>query len=305
MSVATILLDHQVVKGTLLIGLLLGMLGALFLAYHLLGGHAGPLRQILRLAIPGLLGGLAIVPLYLLVFLVAYVATRVVAADTSLESPDLFRVLVALPLTGGFLGVLTALYDTPSGNVPARPTFSRHDALGGLLLALVYVVLNEALAFVRHPFDGMSARDYWIVGTASLLAAMLVAGGSTGLWRGASRHVASETKPPRFTSRTAAIGASVAAAMSVIPNLVGAVGLALLLPQFRSPGMVALNMVVGPLTGLLVVAPAGAIIGGLWPRVSWWLTHAREKRIEIIGILCLLIGFAAQAVEPVVAMLER
>jgi hypothetical protein len=210
-----------------------------------------------------------------------------------------------LPLTGGFLGVLTALYDTSADNVAARPGFSRRDALGGVLLALVYVVLTEALAFARHPFGGMSTRDYWIVGAVSLLAASLAAGASTGLWRGASRHVASESKPPRFTSRTATIGASVAAAMSLIPNLAGAVGLALLLPEFRSPSMVAVNMVVGPLTGLLVVAPAGAIIGGLWPRVSWWLTHAREKRIEVIGILCLMIGFAAQAIEPIVAMLEH
>lgn len=305
MPVATIVLDHQVVKGTLLIGLLLGMLGALFLAYHLLGGHNGPLRQILRLAIPGLLGGLAIVPLYLLVFLLAHVATRLFATDAVPEPPDIFRVLVALPLTGGFLGILIALYDTPSGNSAAHPAFSRRDALGGFFLALVYVVLNEALAFIRHPFGGMSSRDYWIVGAVSLLAASLVAGASTGLWRGASRHIAAETKPPRFTSRTATIGASVAAAMSLIPNLAGAVGLTLLLPEFRAPGMVALNVVVGPILGLLVVAPAGAIIGGLWPRVSWWLTHAREKRLEIIGILCLLIGFAAQAVEPIVAMLEH
>jgi hypothetical protein len=281
------------------------MLGALFLAYHLLGSHDGPLRKILRLAIPGVLGGLAIVPLYLLVYLIALATTRVAAPDALPDPPDFFQVLVALPLTGGFLGVLIALFDTPTGNLTAHSAFSRRDALGGSLLALVYVAIIEALAFARHPYGGMSARDYWIVGTMSLLSATIVVGGAAGLWRGASRHVASDAKPPRFTTRTAAVGASAAAAMSLIPNLVGAVGLTLLLPEFRSPGMVAVNMAVEPLAGLLVVAPAGAIIGGMWPRVSWWITHARAKRLELIGIICILIGFAAQAVEPAVAILEH
>jgi hypothetical protein len=303
MHADTVSLDHQVVKGILLIGLLLGMLGALFLAYHLLGSHDGPLRKIVRLAIPGFLGGLAIIPLYLLIYLVAGAATRAFAPGTSPESPDLFQLLVTLPMTGTFLGVMTALYETPVDDPAARPIFSRRDALGGFLLALGYIVITEVFKFARHPYDGMAARDYWIVGSVSFLTTALVTGVSAGLWRGASRHRASDTKPGRFAPRAAVVGAGAAVAMSLVPNLVGGAGATLLLPELRTLGMIALNLAVVPLTSALVMAPTGAIIGGLWPRVFWWVNHAREKRLEFIGILCMLIGFVAQAVEPIVALL--
>jgi hypothetical protein len=92
--------------------------------------------------------------------------------------------------------------------------------------------------------------------------------------------------------------------MILAPNLAGAVAATLLVPELRTLGMVALNLAIGPLLMALVVASAGAVIGGLWPRVFWWVNHSSDNRLELIGVLCILVGFAAQAVEPVVALLE-
>ena len=71
------LLDPRIVKGVFLFGLLLGVLGSLFLAYDLLGSKDGPLRKFLRLSLPGLLGAFAIIPVFLLGHVVMRVAIGV------------------------------------------------------------------------------------------------------------------------------------------------------------------------------------------------------------------------------------
>src|SRR5215210_8058028 len=94
------LLDPQVVKVIFLVGLLLGVLGSLFLAYDLLGSQEGPLRKFLRVALPGLLGALAIVPVYLLALLVARAAAGVLAPGEPIALGDTFQLLVLIPSIG-------------------------------------------------------------------------------------------------------------------------------------------------------------------------------------------------------------
>ena len=110
--------------------------------------------------------------------------------------------------------------------------------------------------------------------------------------------------PPRFAPHEAAVGAGAGAGMILAPNLIGAVAATVLYPQLQTLGSVALNVAIGPLLIALVVGSAGAVIGGLWPRLFWWVNHVSDNRLELIGVLCILAGFAAQAVEPVVALLE-
>src|SRR5439155_20502988 len=106
------LLDPRVVKVIFLGGLLLGVLGSLFLAYDLLGSQEGPLRKFLRIALPGLLGAITIVPPYLLGLLVVRAAAGLLAPAEPIPVTA-FRVLVLLPSIGAFLGILTALFGTP------------------------------------------------------------------------------------------------------------------------------------------------------------------------------------------------
>ena len=298
------LLDPQVVKVIFLFGLLLGVLGSLFLAYDLLGSQEGPLRKFLRIALPGLLGALTIVPVYLLALLLIRVAAGVLAPGSGFGTLDPFQVLVWMPAVGAFLGVMTALFAAPAGGHAARPTFSRRDSRGGFLLALAFTVVFDTLQFAHEPYNGHEARVYWIVELAAALAAALAVGFAAGLWRGASRITALDAKPGLFAPHEAAVGAGAGAGMILAPNLVGGFAFTLLLPQLRAPGMIALNVLIAPLLVALAVAAAGAVIGGLWLRVFWWAGNASDNRLELIGILCILVGFAAQAVEPVVALLE-
>ena len=137
------LLDPHLVKVIFLGGLLLGVLGSLFLAYDLLGSQEGPLRKFLRIALPGLLGALAIGPLFLLGLLVVRAAAGALAPGEPVQL-DTFQVLFVGPSIGAFLGIMTALFGAPASEATARPTFSFRDARGGFLLALVYVGASDA-----------------------------------------------------------------------------------------------------------------------------------------------------------------
>src|SRR5215212_5873901 len=105
-----VLLDPRIVKSVFLFGLLLGVLGSLFLAYDLLGSKEGPLRKFLRLALPGLLGAITIIPVYLLGQFALRIAIGALVPDAPPVPLDLVQVLITIPALGAFLGVMTALY---------------------------------------------------------------------------------------------------------------------------------------------------------------------------------------------------
>jgi hypothetical protein len=297
-------LTPQLLKIVTLFGLLLGMLGALFLAYDLLGSHDGPLRKFLRLALPGLVGAITIVPLYVLAHLAVQFGGRLLAPGRAVGRVDFVDLLITAPAVGVFLGVMNALYDQPACDHAARPAFSLRDFRSGILLALVYSGLTDLFQFARHPYLGLPARDYWVVEVSSLLATALVVGAAAGLWRAASRLPLVEAKPPRFTAREAMVGTIAAAAMVLVPSVVTGIAVTALVPWLQEPGIVALNVALAPLLTALAIAPAGAAIGGLWPRAFWWANHASDNRLELIGVLCILAGFVAGAVEPLVDLLK-
>jgi hypothetical protein len=289
-----ILIDPRIVKGVFLFGLLLGMLGSLFLAYDLLGSKDGPIRKFLRLSLPGLLGALAIVPVYLLGLLGLSIAVGLLVPGAPPVPLDLVQLLVVIPSVGVFLGVMTALYGAPVGDNAVQPTFSRRDSRSGFLLALVFIATIDAIQFARHPYMGLQPRHYWIMELSSVVAAAIAVGAVAGLWRAASRITIADAMPARFAPHEAVVSASAGGAMVLVPNLVSAAAVTLLMPHLQVPSAFMLA---------LVVASAGAVIGGLWPRVFWWANHTSEHRLELIGVLCILAGFVAQSLDPIVGLL--
>lgn len=300
---AAVLIDPHIVKGVFLFGLLLGVLGSLFLAYDLLGSKDGLLRKLLRLSLPGLLGAFAIIPIYLPGFLIVSIAVGLLVPGAPPVPLDPIQVLVMIPSIGAFLGVMTALYGSPVGDSVARPTFSRRDSRSGFLLALAFIGTIDALQFAQHPYLGLQPRHYWIMELSSIVVAAIAVGAAAGLWRAASRITLADAMPARFAPHEAIVSASAGGAMILVPNLVSATTVTLLMPHLRVPGAFIVNVLVGPLMLALVVATAGAVIGGLWPRVFWWANHTSENRLELIGVLCILAGFVAQALDPIVGLL--
>jgi hypothetical protein len=297
------LLDPRIVKGVFLFGLLLGMLGSLFLAYDLLGSKDGALRKFLRLSLPGLLGAIAIIPVYMFGMFVLRVMMGVIIPDAPPVPLDLVQVLVTIPAIGSFLGVMTALFSVPLGDITARPTFSRRDSRSGFLLSLLFIATVDGIHFARNPYSGLQPRDYWIAELTSVLAAALGVSAAAGLWRAASRLTLLDAKPGRFARHEAVVSAGAGGAMILMPNLVSGLAVTMLMPHLRVPSAIIVNLLVGPILLALVVASAGAVIGGLWPRVFWWANNTSENRLELIGVLCILAGFAAQSLDPIIGLL--
>src|SRR5436190_10566072 len=151
------LLDSHLVKVTSLVGLLLGVLGSLFLAYDLLGSQEGPLRKFLRVALPGFIGALVYVPLNLLTDPVARLVLGAFAGASS-GAPDPVVAVVTALLVGGFLGAMPALYDHSAGGHAGRSGFSGRDFRGAFLLALLFVIAIYAFQFARHPYGDLPPR---------------------------------------------------------------------------------------------------------------------------------------------------
>jgi hypothetical protein len=232
------------------------------------------------------------------------IAIGVLVPDAPPVPLDLVQVLVTIPPIGAFLGVMTALFGAPLGDTAVRPTFSGRDSRSGFFLALGFIVIIDAIHFTQRPYSGLQPRAYWIAELSSVLVAALMVGAAAGLWRAASRLTLADAMPGRFAPHEAAVSASAGGAMILVPNLVSAVAVTMLMPHLRVPGAFIVNVLVGPIMLALVVASAGAVIGGLWPRVFWWANHTSEHRLELIGVLCILAGFVAQTLDPIVGLLE-
>ncbi len=298
------LLDPRIVKGVFLFGLLLGMLGSLFLAYDLLGSKEGPLRKFLRIALPGLLGALAIIPVFLVGHQILRFAVGLLVPTAPPIPLDPVQLLVLIPALGAFLGAMTALYGTPVGESGARSAFSRRDSRSGFLLSLLFIVFFDGIQFARNPYYGLQPSHYWVAELSGALGAALMVSVAAGLWRAASRLTDKDDKPGRFAQHEAVVSAGAGGAIILVPNLMSAVAVTMLMPHLRAPGAFIVNVLVGPLMLALVVASAGAVIGGLWPRVFWWANHTSEHRLELIGVLCILAGFVAQTLDPIVGLLD-
>src|SRR2546426_943492 len=61
-------IDHHIVAAITILGMVLDVLGALYLAYDLLGGKRGPLRRLTEIITYGIIGVLAGIPLALIGF---------------------------------------------------------------------------------------------------------------------------------------------------------------------------------------------------------------------------------------------
>src|SRR2546430_15606732 len=107
---------------------------------------------------------------------------------------------------------------SPAGARAGRPAFSRRDFRGGFLLALTYIGASDVVQFARRPYDGMSARDFWIVESSSVLVGALGVGAAAGLWRAVSQLRALGRRPVWFTPRPAAVGAGARGPLVLAPN---------------------------------------------------------------------------------------
>jgi hypothetical protein len=284
-----------------LVGLVLELVGSLFLAYDLLGHQGGPLHKFLRLAVPGIIGAVALVPVFLLVSMVIHVALSSLRLGWEIQSPSTVDLFLVAPMTGAFFGVLNALYDAPLRSEKSGRLLSSHAFLTGFVLAIAFTCCNETVAFIQRPYGGLSPREFWVIEVFSTAVAAVTLGVAASLWPSMSRFPSLNTKPRTFTANEALVGALMVSMLVIIPNLATGVGAVVMIARLRTAEVLAANVLIGPLIGAISAAPAGAAIGGLWPRVFWWVDHAGKYQLANIGVCSVLLGFAAHIAGLVIS----
>jgi hypothetical protein len=269
-TLSALSVEQQVFAGVSLASAFCGVLGSLFFAYDLLGRPGGPLRLLLRLLIPMLLGGLLVGSLDALLFLF----------EGTLTLPSYQYVVLEVVFLGALLGTYNGLFvDAPAEAYPQRFPFSPRDAFVGLLVAAGFLGLELSV-------NGATTAVPLRIATGGVAGGILA-----GFWR-VTHHqqVTAPARPPLVSWASILIGL-LAGFVLVLAVLLG----------IAVPGHGMTVRVVGSAAAFAVTVgfPAGGIAGALTPYVFWRVNALGEKGMQVLGLALILLAFCLQVVEPI------
>ena len=243
-------LDHHILALIAIVGSSLDVLGAMYLAYDLLGGEHGPLRTLTRGvtygALFGLGYGLGLGPVFGLLAGAAHGIT--LAWELSCASRGLLKP--------------TFWFDTAMSAIRGAGF-----ALGG--------------AYLYGPAFGA------VFGTLSMLGQVV-----------AYRIGIRPTMDYRQSNRPHISRAHV---LTTINRAAGYLVAGYVSSLAAHHGANALN--VGLRTGLLVGLVSGVAMAFM-PSIEWTADHLRARRMGVLGVVLILIGFALQSVQYWAALLD-
>jgi len=291
---APLSINRHMIQFVNLLGLMLGVLGTLFLTYDLLGRRNGPLRWFLRVVVPSLVG------LFVSGLLLLGVNMGLTAAGQALPVGR----LVYWAITGVVIGAFNGFFvDSPEIPAQRRFAFSVKDAFVGALVTFTLYAIASAFDTMGNYITRVFPYGLYVA-----LAGWLVA----GFWRRLNRN-RSDTgvRPSWFSWKGFLIGAFAGWVLLVLFLVPDLIIFALnpppgVLPD-STPARIALFVVFGVflvLIALILGGPAGAVVGGFSRYMFWWANSLPERGMQIIGVTLILVAFVAQTVEPVTGLLD-
>ena len=244
MVLARIVLPPLVLESFTLIGLLLATIGALFLAYDLLGRENGPLRWFTLVLICGLVSALVFVPVAIL--------------DTVLGGVFKgFNLVIILPLIlfGALMGFYTVILVDLSPSDTKPPFFSWKGGLLGLALALLFWFAGHTLGLLWGPQLDIPALS---LGLACILL--------MSTWQRLSWDPAQAGDTPRGMKPARGRPPVISRKGAVLGLLLGALlGFAFFFSANKD--------VIASLLESVPLALIGGVICGTWQRLSWEPPH--------------------------------
>jgi hypothetical protein len=288
--------DQRLLDGLTLLGLVGSVFGALFILYDLLGRPGGPLRWLLRIGIPTLMGGAigAVIAAPVGILLLPQVAGGVIVFEVA--------------LIGALIGTLNGLFvgDPDLPEHQRRFTFSFVDFGLGAGVALVYLTVMEVVEWRVFGVAGISP----VTDFATAAPDLLVIAFAGGVWRSVNRRrFGSVEAPPLVSLHGAAIGCAMGAAMIGAAQLASSVATVLIVvtrtpPSARATSTLVTQVLAALLVCLLVGALAGALTGAVSRFVFWWATRLPERTMQVIGVELIIVSFLAQAITPLAGLLS-
>lgn len=266
-------IDHHVLSAITIMGLLLGVVGSLYLTYDLLGRAQLVLRWFVRLMTPTLIGALILGGAGAIIYIQVYPTL----------DPGFGALLYAT--VGGIIGLFNGLFVNPRVE---RPTlFSLRHSLVGLLVTPLLVFTGEfpVVLAVNRPAE---------LALRAALAAGIVGAVAAGVWRFINHASARREHLPFLSARGAIIGFGAAAVF----------GFAIFFFINATFGVAIDVSARGALRAVFFIAPAGALIGSISRYVFWWADALPGYRLGAIGVMLTLIGFTVQLIEPLIRLFD-
>jgi hypothetical protein len=289
-------LDQRLLDGLTLLGLVGSVFGALFILYDLLGRPGGPLRWLLRIGIPTLMGAAigAVIAAPVGLLLLPRVAGGVIV----------FEVAIIGALIGTLNGLFVGDPDLPEHQ--HRFTLSFVDLGLGAGVALVYLMLMEVVEWRVFGAAGISPLTDFVTAVPDILV-IAFAG---GVWQSVNRRrFGSVEAPPLVSLHGTAIGCAMGAAVIGVAQLGSSVATVLIVVT-RTPlsaqttSILVTQLSAALLVCLLVGALAGALTGALSRYVFWWAARLPERTMQVIGVELIIVSFLAQAITPLAGLLS-
>jgi hypothetical protein len=261
-------IDQRIQGAFSLVGLLLGVLGSLYLTYELLGRANGPLRWMLRVLTPSLIGAVILGGAGILEYVYFYS-----------DHPN--RILlggILYALVGVQIGTFNGVLVDPPMLIRKPVVFSPRGFIAGLVTAFWVWAIADYL-FLKD------LRSALVEG-----AILGCVGGVAGsIWGFINRNASGPVENPAlFSWRGFVIGLVSAAilgfASALLFNLAFAVP-----PQ---------NSLAGAIRAGLLIAPAGGVTGGLSRYIFWRIQLLPATTLGALGVMLTLLGFVAQLVQP-------
>jgi hypothetical protein len=286
--------SRRFVAVTTLLGLALGVLGSLFFLYDLLEEKMGHLRAALRTIVDALIGASVLALVTELIDLPFQLVFQVVPAQLVQASVILFAGW------GAALGVFNSLFAEEPDPGKAPPVYSSRDALVGLPVVLVASGLASAIFLLVVHVPASTAFRSEIV--RSTLGAAALGGAIAGFWRRINWDRTDANGSHRLFSLRGAFLGLAAGILFVVAVQVGASAFAAVLPG--TFGRVLQLTSVSVVLALLSGASGGFITGGITRSLRQWADSRTKEHLQAVGIVFILLAFVAQAVDPILTILN-
>lgn len=285
-------IDHHVLAAIVLLGEVIALVGGLYLAYDLFGAPGGPLRRLTEIVSNTALALLFSVVGYLALFLIV---TRF--------NPGLIDAYGQPATLAGLLG-LGAGMGVGGGvgyalNKPCQYVYVPRSASRRMIYGFVTGAEIGGFGCLFYPLLGLDAGRQLTATTAFLagLAFNLANGYVTATV--VARLVMRRFKaPPASIPELDRLGIAAGAVGGFTLGSVFGIGYWL---TFHTD---AISGAFFALSGAIIAAIGGGFIAGMLQRIEWRIAHLSVRRLGILGILLVVIGFAMQASNELVTLLD-
>lgn len=290
-----ILLDHRLIAAFGLLGVVLELLGSLYLAYDLLGGPTGPLRTLTEIITYVMVSLVVSVGSYLVLFEI--ITQFNVRLEATLGRHITFMGVVGLGLGGGIgagLGYSVSLRARRKKyHAPRKPATHSRRIANAAIIGLVTGLFGNGIYLAVAVFPGTlhTAAQAFFIGILYNFVNGLVFGTLVARLLVRSTTNLHPKHRPTFDWLSIHVGLIAGVIIGIL------VGFGYWLFFGPDPALG-----VGGLIGAVLGGIGLGVVIGTAGRIEWWIDHLPQRRMGTFGVALILAGLALDGVQYAVSL---